>query len=87
MFLEQAEGAHLRKMTPLVYVPGSGTVFWENSCASGSAAVGMYFSAKSGERADLTLQEPAGDLQVLSDPAAGETWLSGTVRLIEEFSL
>jgi diaminopimelate epimerase len=87
MFLEQAEGAHLRKMTPLVYVPGSGTVFWENSCASGSAAVGMYFSAKSGARADLTLQEPAGNLQVLSDPAAGETWLSGTVRLIEEFSL
>ena len=74
-------------MTPLVFVPGSGTVFWENSCASGTAAAGMCFSARRGKREELALQEPGGELQVFSDPATGETWLSGTVRLTEEFAL
>ena len=87
MFLERAEAAQRWKMTPLVFVPGSGTVFWENSCASGTAATGMCFSARSGKREELALQEPGGELQVFSDPATGETWLSGTVRLTEEFAL
>ena len=87
MFLEREEAAQRWKMTPLVFVPGSGTVFWENSCASGTAATGMCFSARSGKREELALQEPGGELQVFSDPATGETWLSGTVRLTEEFAL
>ena len=87
MFLEREEAAQRWKMTPLVFVPGSGTVFWENSCASGTAAAGMCFSARSGKREELALQEPGGELQVFSDPATGETWLSGTVRLTEEFAL
>ena len=87
MFLEREEAAQRWKMTPLVFVPGSGTVFWENSCASGTAAAGMCFSASSGKREELALQEPGGELQVFSDPATGETWLSGTVRLTEEFAL
>ena len=87
MFLAREEAAQRWKMTPLVFVPGSGTVFWENSCASGTAAAGMCFSARSGKREELALQEPGGELQVFSDPATGETWLSGTVRLTEEFAL
>ena len=87
MFLERAEAAQRWKMTPLVYVPGSGTVFWENSCASGTAATGMCFTSRSGKKEELALQEPGGELQVMSDPETGETWLSGTVRLTEEFAL
>ena len=87
MFVERIDEGRQWKMTPLVYVPGSGTVFWENSCASGTAATGMCFSARSGKREELALQEPGGELQVLSDPTTGETWLSGTVRLTEEFAL
>ena len=77
MFLEEDA------LTPLVYVPGSGTVFWENSCASGSAAVGMALAAGRGEALRLTLREPGGALAVESDPD-GRTWLWGRTRLVEE---
>lgn len=76
-----------RRLTPLVYIPGSNTVFWESSCASGSAAAGMYLAAKAGVSVDLELQEPGGVLRVASDPRRGETWLYGTVRLAEHCRL
>ena len=79
MFL--GEGAALRPLTPLVYVPGADTMFWENSCASGSAAAGMYLAAKTGSPVDVTFDEPAGRLRVESDPAAGRTVLHGSVTL------
>ncbi len=85
MFLE-GEGAE-RRMTPLVYVPGSGTVFWENSCASGSSAVGRYLAAASGSPISLALQEPGGTLCVESNPTSGETWLQGAVRLVESLTI
>ena len=78
MFLESGE-----RLTPLVYVPGSGTVFWESSCASGTAAVGMALAAAKAGPVSLALQEPGGSLRVESDPAA-ETWLYGQTRLVEE---
>ena len=83
MFLE-GEGA-LRRLTPLVYVPLSGTLFWENSCASGSAAVGMLLARQSGKAIDLTLEEPGGELRVESNTAKGETWLYGRTRLLGEY--
>ena len=79
MFL--GEGAALRPMTPLVYVPGADTMFWENSCASGSAAAGMYLAAKSGAPVDVTFEEPAGRLRVESDPVTGRTVLHGSAIL------
>ena len=84
MFLEKGENLRL---TPLVYVPGSGTVFWENSCASGSAAAGTALAARSGMPVDLRLTEPGGTLRIVSDPASGETRLGGTVRLIGEYEI
>lgn len=77
LFLEGEEQE--RRMTPLVYIPGSGTVFWENSCASGSAAVGMYFAAGNAAPAELSLHEPGGILYVASDLTG--TRLRGSVRL------
>ena len=79
MFL--GEGSSLRPMTPLVYVPGADTMFWENSCASGSAAAGMYLAAKAGSPVDITFDEPAGRLRVESDPASGITILHGSAIL------
>ena len=73
MFLE-GEGQR-RRCTPLVYVPGSGTVFWENSCASGSAAVGMFLNEST-----LTLHEPGGVLRVECAPD-GRIWLHGHVKM------
>lgn len=80
MFLEERADGY--QLTPLVYVPGSGTVFWENACASGSSAVGMALAARMGKAADLSLRQPGGVLRVESDPANGETWLYGRTRRI-----
>ena len=79
MFL--GEGAAIRQMIPLVYVPGADTMFWENSCASGSAAAGMYLAAKAGAPVDVTFDEPAGRLRVESDPVTGRTILHGSAIL------
>jgi len=68
-------------LTPLVYVPGADTMFWENSCASGSAAAGMYLAARTGAPADVTFDEPAGRLRVESDPVSGRTVLHGSAIL------
>ena len=85
MFLE-GERAQ-RRLTPLVYVPGSRTLFWESSCASGSAAAGMLLARQSGERTELELEEPGGILRVESDPQKGETRLFGRTRLRGEYSV
>ena len=66
-------------LTPLVYVPGADTMFWENSCASGSAAAGIYLAAKAGKSVDVAFDQPAGRLRVESDPATGKTVLHGSV--------
>ena len=79
MFL--GEGAALRRLTPLVYVPGADTMFWENSCASGSAAAGIYLAAQAGTPVDVVFDEPAGQLRVESDPLANKTVLHGSVIL------
>ena len=79
MFL--GEGAALRQLTPLVYVPGADTMFWENSCASGSAAAGIYLAAQAGTPVDVVFDEPAGRLRVESDPLAKKTVLHGSVIL------
>ena len=68
-------------LRPMVFIPGSGTVFWENSCASGSAAAAIYLAGKDGAFTDVTLLEPGGKLRVTSNPACGETWLYGQVRV------
>ena len=81
MFLDALRDGGYR-LTPLVYVPGSGTVFWENSCASGSAAAAMYLAEKTGREAFLSLTEPGGMLCADCDPATGRTLLHGNVRLL-----
>ena len=68
-------------LTPLVYVPGADTIFWENSCASGTSAVGMYLADKTGAKVDVTLREPGGSLRVTGDPAQ-ETILYGNTKLV-----
>lgn len=85
MFLDEAEGSICaRRMTPLVFVPGADTLFWENSCASGSAAAGIWLAIKAGSPVDVRLHQPAGSLRVESDPATGRTVLHGTARLLTQ---
>jgi diaminopimelate epimerase len=70
-------------LTPLVYVPGSGTVFWEGSCASGSSAAALLLSARRGAPVDVAFHEPAGTLRVASDAETGEMRLFGHVALLD----
>lgn len=79
MFLDEGSGS--RPLTPLVYVPGADTMFWENSCASGSAAAGIWLAEKTGAPVDITFDEPAGQLRVESNPESGRTVLHGSVLL------
>ena len=83
LFLEpDAAGCRL---TPLVWVPGSGTLFWENSCASGTAACAMLLAARAGRSVDLRIAQPAGVLRAAGGP--GGVRLCGTVSLIGRYEL
>ena len=48
----EAQSAAGFEMAPLVYIPGADSMFWENSCASGSAAAGMYFASLDSKGSD-----------------------------------
>ena len=85
IFLEP-EGPDYR-LTPFVYIPGSGTFFRENSCASGSAAAAMVLAARSGAPVSLTLHEPGGILRAESDPLSGKTQLTIRTRLLSRIAL
>ena len=82
-----SEERSVRTMTPLVYIPGNDTLFWENSCASGSAAAAYYLADKTGQATALTLSQPGGDLMARSDPQKGETRIQTTVRILSHESL
>ncbi len=69
-------------LAPLVYVPGAGTLCWENSCASGTTAVGACLAARSGGEILLALSQPGGVLQV-SVREDGPPVLTGTVRVMK----
>lgn len=70
-----------RRLTPLVYVPAGDTLFWESSCASGTAAAGAWLCQRDGVKRRLTLSEPGGKLDVTAKP--GWILLGGRVRLGE----
>lgn len=63
MFLSE----EMRRLTPLVYVPGAGTLFWESSCAGGTTAYGAWQYARTGKPFSGTLTEPGGSLSVFAD--------------------
>ena len=70
-------------MTPLVYVPGAGTVFWENSCASGTTAACMYYATETGADVKLVLKQPGGVLSVQCQGPGETVVLQGTTRLVQ----
>ena len=72
MLLDEAR----QRLDPLVYVPQADTLFWERSCASGTAAVGAW----AGPGTVLSLEEPGGVLTVRT-ALDGTVTLEGTVRL------
>ncbi len=71
-----------RRLVPLVYVPAVDTLFWETSCASGTAATGAWMQWKAGAGINTNFIEPGGILHVEAD--GQRLVLRGTVRLEKE---
>ena len=69
-------------LTPLVYVPAADTLCWENSCASGTTACGLFLADESGTPVTVTLRQPGGSLT--AEVRDGSCRLKGTVRLIKQ---
>ena len=60
--------ADASEITPIVYVPASNTLFREHSCASGSAAVGVWLARQNGRKTICDFKEPGGTLRVTASP-------------------
>ena len=71
------------RITPVVYVPGSGITVREHSCASGTAAVGACIAAMTGEHIRMSFAEPGGILTVEADPESG-LYIEGRVELMRQ---
>ena len=80
LFLE-GEGRY-RNLIPLVYIPGSNTCFWENSCASGSCAAGVYLASKYGLKGAFVFSEPGGTIEVECDPVLNTTLLYNNIKIV-----
>ena len=79
MFLDRASDT----LTPLVFVPAADTLFWENSCASGTAAVAAWLARDTAcSFFSVALRQPGGYLKAEVSPE-GDISLAGRVELLE----
>lgn len=78
-------------LSPAVYVVATDTLFYENSCASGSAAVAAYVaSQRSDDTYELELKEPGGLILAAANKRAGvltSLQIGGTIALSEEMEV
>lgn len=54
-------------LIPLVFVREGDTLYWEKSCASGTASLGAYLFHKTGNKISLDINEPGGVLNITAD--------------------
>ena len=76
-----------QSLKPLVYVPSVDSMFWENSCASGTAALAEYLVKKYNKAIDMDIKEPGGIINIKSDPNSEYVRLDGSVILEKEGEL
>ena len=69
------------KIYPLVYVKNIDTMFWENACASGTTAVGMYLFNKNKKEINLNIIQPSGVILNIYNKN-DDIYLKGNVKLI-----
>ena len=68
-------------LTPLVYVPGAGTMCWESACGSGTTAIGCWMAKEKNEAIGIALSQPGGTLSIHAD-ASGHAVLGGRVKTL-----
>ncbi|MCR4922804.1 MAG: hypothetical protein K5931_02215 [Lachnospiraceae bacterium] len=69
-----------KRLTPLVYVEAVDSLYWENSCASGTSATGYHLYRRYKKAVDVDFKEPGGILKIKTDEH-GKLFLTGTVKL------
>ena len=74
--------AEKKSIKPLVFVKASDTLFWESSCASGSAAAALFLSREEKKAAEYEFTEPAGILKVRIQ-SDGDIVLTGSIQKIK----
>ena len=78
-----------RRMCPLVYVRSTDSAVWENSCGSGTAAVGAYHAFNRKENVRLDIAQPCPDtcigvMAAYADGRISRLEITGKVRVGEE---
>lgn len=84
MYLDREEGF----LQPVVYVRDTDTLFFESSCASGSAAAAYLLSRERRESASWELRQPGGAILAraeYSDRVLRRLTIGGSVRILETF--
>ena len=84
LLLEESQTA----FTPLVYVRPTDSCVWERGCGSGSAAIGAWLTAVRGANQCVSLRQPGGVIQVVTQTDGGTLpcalTITGTVVLGKE---
>ena len=73
------------KMTPIVYVQKCDTLFYENSCASGSCAVCAYLTRGQTDEKEFALKQRGGILHVSSADLMDYINLMGNVKIVNHY--
>lgn len=76
-----------RELAPLINVPSLSSIVWERSCGSGTAALGAYLAARSGDAVRTIVQQPGGNMQVEADHSTDgvtELRIGGHVAIVAE---
>lgn len=72
------------RITPLVYVKLVDTLYWENSCASGTTAVGEFLMSKNKNENTISVLQPSGVSLVVKKDNSDGLALIGNVEFLYE---
>jgi diaminopimelate epimerase len=69
-------------LVPLVYVKSIDTLFWENSCSSGTTAIGTWLFKKEldKKRKSVEIKQPSKSILTISNDENGNIYLKGKVK-------
>jgi len=75
------------ELAPLVNVPALGSLVWESSCGSGTAALGAYLAAQAGSDIAAEIKQPGGTMHVkarCSEAAITDLWISTDIQIVAQ---
>lgn len=83
--------AQAQRMTPVVYVAGTGSIVYEGSCASGTTALAAVLAHRAGDGLhSYPVRQPGGEITALVRKSGGritEVSIGGPVGLSEEMEV